>query len=111
MDQPVRRQAGKQVQPGGRRKAPGRLELLQRFVNTHNHDFPADWDRIGTPEKAREGLGEKGLIAPGDTVTEPDVARLRALREAIRALLVAPSPDDFAALSAGAELTVVVDAD
>jgi predicted RNA-binding Zn ribbon-like protein len=111
MEEREKRLIGEQFEPGGRPKAPGRLELLQRFVNTHNHDFPADWDRIGTPEKAQGWLGEKRLIAPGDTVTEPDVARLRALREAIRALLVAPSPDDLAALSAGAELNVVVDAD
>ena len=48
MDEHDKRRVGEQIEPGGRPKAPGRLELLQRFVNTHNHDLPRDWDRIGT---------------------------------------------------------------
>jgi predicted RNA-binding Zn ribbon-like protein len=89
MDEHDKRRVGEQIEPGGRRKAPGRLELLQRFVNTHNHDFPHDWDRIGTPEKARAWLRGKGLVAPGDRISDADVARLRELREAIRALAIA----------------------
>ena len=38
--------------PEGGPKAPGRLELLQRLINSYNHDFPREWDRLGTPEKA-----------------------------------------------------------
>src|SRR5690348_3352669 len=109
MEEREKRLIGEELEPGGRPKAPGRLELLQRFVNTHNHDFPDDWDRIGTPEKATDWLRAKGLIAPDERVT--DVERLHALREAIRALLVDPRPDAFAALARGAHLTVVVDAD
>ena len=89
MDERDKRRVGEQVEPGDRPKAPGRLELLQRFVNTHNHDFPADWDRIGTAAKARSWLREKGLLAPGERITSADAARLRELREAIRALAVA----------------------
>jgi predicted RNA-binding Zn ribbon-like protein len=84
-----KRRVGEQIEPGGRPKAPGRLELLQRFVNTHNHDFPRDWDRIGTSQKARDWLRQKGLVAAGDPVTAADVARLRELREALRALAIA----------------------
>jgi predicted RNA-binding Zn ribbon-like protein len=84
-----KRRVGEQIEPGGRPKAPGRLELLQRFVNTYNHDFPPDWDRIGTPEKARAWLRDKRLVAPGDRLSAADVARLRELREAIRALAIA----------------------
>ena len=80
---------GEQVEPGGRPKAPGRLELLQRFVNSYNHDLPREWDRIGTAAKARKWLREKGLIAAGDRVSGADAARLRELREAIRALAIA----------------------
>jgi predicted RNA-binding Zn ribbon-like protein len=83
-----KRRVGEEIEPGGRPKAPGRLELLQRFINTHNHDFPPDWDRIGTPDKARAWLKQKRLIAAGDRVTEADVARLRELREALRALVI-----------------------
>ena len=89
MDAREKRQVGEQVEPGGRPKAPGRLELLQRFINSHNHDFPPDWDRIGTPANARAWLREKRLVAPADQISEADVARLRELREAIRALVIA----------------------
>jgi predicted RNA-binding Zn ribbon-like protein len=89
MEERDKRRIGEQIEPGGRPKAPGRLELLQRFVNSHNHDFPPDWDRIGTPEKAETWLREKGLVGPGDRISRADVARLRELREAIRALAIA----------------------
>ena len=113
------RRVGEQVEPGGRPKAPGRLELLQRFVNSYNHDLPREWDRIGTAEKARAWLREKGLLAPGDRVSGADAARLRELREAIRALAVANQgePPDAAALeviraaAAAAPLSVAVDDD
>jgi predicted RNA-binding Zn ribbon-like protein len=89
MNERDKRQVGEQIEPGGRPKAPGRLELLQRFINSYNHDFPREWDRIGAPETAKAWLGQKGLVAPGDRVSDADVARLRALREAIRALVIA----------------------
>ena len=56
MDEHDKRRVGEQIEPGGRPKAPGRLELLQRFVNSYNHDFPPEWDRIGTAEKAQAWL-------------------------------------------------------
>jgi predicted RNA-binding Zn ribbon-like protein len=118
MDERDKRRIGEQLEPGGRPKAPGRLELLQRFVNTHNHDFPPDWDRIGTPGKAQAWLREKRLVGPGDRITAADVGRLRELREAIRALAIANrdgQPAEAAAdvirrNSAAAELRVAVDA-
>lgn len=116
MDERDKRKVGEQIEPGGRPKAPGRLELLQRFVNTYNHDFPPEWDRIGTPEKVRAWLRQKRLLAPGDRVSDADVARLRELREAIRALAIAnqggrPDPAAPQAIrSASAPLSVTVDA-
>jgi predicted RNA-binding Zn ribbon-like protein len=89
VDERDKRRVGEQVEPGGREKAPGRLALLQRFVNSHNHDFPRDWDRIGTAAKACAWLREKRLVAPGDRVSGADAARLRELREAIRELVIA----------------------
>src|SRR4051812_48710568 len=89
MDERDKRRIGEQLEPGGRPKAPGRLELLQRFVNTHNHDFPPDWDRIGTAKKAQAWLRAKGLVARGDRVSEADAERLREFREALRALVIA----------------------
>jgi predicted RNA-binding Zn ribbon-like protein len=89
MNEHDKRRVGEQVEPGGRPKAPGRLELLQRFINSHNHDFPPEWDRIGTPERARAWLRQKRLVAPDDRISDADAARLRELREAIRALAMA----------------------
>src|SRR4051812_8305977 len=88
MDEADKRRIGEQLEPGGRPKAPGRLELLQRFVNTYNHDFPRDWDRIGTGAKAQAWLREKRLVPAGEQVSDADAARLRELREAIRALVI-----------------------
>jgi predicted RNA-binding Zn ribbon-like protein len=117
MDEHDKRRVGEEIEPGGRPKAPGRLELLQRFVNSHNHDLPPDWDRIGTPERAGAWLRQKGLVAPGDRLSGADVERLRDLREAIRALAVANHgnrPDGavldvIRAASAGGCLGVAID--
>ena len=115
MDERDKRRVGEQIEPGGRPKAPGRLELLQRFINSHNHDFPPDWDRLGTPEKARAWLRRKGLVAPGDEVAAADVARLQELREAIRALVVANQRGEPAAAAVevirrgGGQLSVAID--
>jgi predicted RNA-binding Zn ribbon-like protein len=89
MDEHDKRRVGEQIEPGGRPKAPGRLELLQRFINSYNHDFPREWDRIGSKEQAQAWLRDKRLVAPGDRISESDAARLRELREAIRALAIA----------------------
>ena len=89
MDEHDKRRVGEQIEPGGRPKAPGRLELLQRFVNSYNHDFPPAWDRLGTAAKAQAWLRRKRLVAPGERVSAADAARLRELREALRALAIA----------------------
>jgi predicted RNA-binding Zn ribbon-like protein len=86
MDEPDKRQVGEQIEPGGRQKAPGQLELLQRFLNSYNHEFPREWDRIGTKDNAQAWLREKRLVAAGDRISDADAARLRDLREAIRTL-------------------------
>jgi predicted RNA-binding Zn ribbon-like protein len=113
MEERDKRRVGEQIEPGGRPKAPGRLELLQRFINSHNHDLPEDWDRLGTATKARAWLREKGLIAPGDRISAADAARLRELREALRALIVAGGEPDSAAAAIvraqHAELRVSID--
>jgi predicted RNA-binding Zn ribbon-like protein len=89
MDERDKRRVGEQIEPGGRPKAPGRLETLQRFVNTYNKDFPPAWDRLGTPSKARAWLLQKRLVTTPVRITHADVDRLRELREAIRALVAA----------------------
>jgi predicted RNA-binding Zn ribbon-like protein len=117
MEERDKRRVGEQIEPGGRPKAPGRLELLQRFVNSYNHDFPREWDRIGTPERAQEWLRQKRLVAPGDRISDADVTRLGELREAIRALAIANQEGKSGAeateairrISGTAQLTVAVD--
>jgi predicted RNA-binding Zn ribbon-like protein len=115
MEERDKRRVGEQVEPGGRPKAPGRLELLQRFINSSNHDFPPDWDRIGTAAKAQAWLRQKGLVAPGDRVSEAEAARLRELREALRALVVhgdeldAASAEIIRAASRTAPLGIALD--
>jgi predicted RNA-binding Zn ribbon-like protein len=117
MDERDKRRIGEQIEPGGRPKAPGRLELLQRFVNSYNHDFPRDWDRIGTQARAQAWLREKRLVAPRDRISEADAARLRELREAIRALAIAnqgghsaaTATDAIRELSGTAQLGVAID--
>jgi predicted RNA-binding Zn ribbon-like protein len=89
MNEYEKRQVGEQIEPGGRPKAPGRLELLQRFINTHNHDLPGEWDRLGTQQKAQAWLRQKGLVGRGVQISAADVARIRDLREAIRFLAIA----------------------
>jgi predicted RNA-binding Zn ribbon-like protein len=101
VDERDKRRVGEQVEPGGRPKAPGRLELLQRFVNSYNHDFPVDWDRLATQEKAQAWLRQKGLVGPEVRVSAADAARLRGLREAIRALTIANQAGQPDAAAAG----------
>ena len=116
MDEHDKRRVGEQIEPGGRPKAPGRLELLQRFINTYNHDFPREWDRIGTGDKARAWLREKRLVAPGERISDADAAHLRELREAIRALAIANrggqqggATEVVRRLSGAARLSVAID--
>jgi predicted RNA-binding Zn ribbon-like protein len=117
MDERDKRRVGEKVEPGGRPKAPGRLGLLQRFINSYNHDLPQNWDRLVTPAKAAAWLRRKGLIGPEVTVSARDAARLRELREAIRALAIAnqtgrPDPASVAAVQSAsrrARLTVAID--
>lgn len=119
MEERDKRRIGEDLEPGGRAKAPGRLELLQRFVNSYNHDFPREWDRIGTPEKAEAWLREKRLVAKGDRISDADAARLRELREAIRALALAnhggkperAATDAVRRASGDAQLSVALDAE
>ena len=117
MDERDKRRVGEQVEPGGRPKAPGRLGLLQRFLNSYNHELPPDWDRLGTPAKTAAWLRQKGLVGPEVTVSARDAAWLRELREAIRALAIAnqtvrPDPASVAIVQRASRrirLTVAID--
>jgi predicted RNA-binding Zn ribbon-like protein len=74
------------VQPGGRTPAPGGLRLVQDFVNTVDREHGPDL--LELDGGLREWLDRRGLAA-GGTVDAAGVARALALREALRALLLA----------------------
>lgn len=69
--------------------APGRLEVVRRFVNTR--DIEAGTDSIGTPADLRGWLLDNDLLDPGPRPSEPsaDLAGVQALREALRTALAA----------------------
>ena len=78
---------GLDLEPGGREPAPPPLRVVQRFVNSHNHELEAERDRLGTPEKATRWLADNSLLDPGDeALTAEDAGRLWRGRESIRAL-------------------------
>jgi predicted RNA-binding Zn ribbon-like protein len=118
MDERDKRRIGEEIEPGGRPKAPGRLELLQRFINSHNHDLPADWDRLRSAQTAQAWLRKTRLVRPRDRVTEADAARLRELREALRAVVMTNHGTELdraarhviGRAARGAQLSVAIDA-
>jgi predicted RNA-binding Zn ribbon-like protein len=66
--------------------APGELELVRRFVNTRDLEF--ETDVLTTPAALGAWLAEQGL-ADVRAATAADLRRAVALREALRALLLA----------------------
>lgn len=74
------------VEPGNRTPAPGRLRVLQAFVNTTDRIISSD--ELSSPEKLREWLTAWDLLDRG-TLGEDDLVRSLELREALRELLVA----------------------
>ncbi len=82
--------------------APGRLELVRRFVNTR--DVEDGTDELASAAAARAWLADRGLPGSGE-LTLADTRRLAAVREALRELLLAnnsgesPPPAALAALN------------
>jgi predicted RNA-binding Zn ribbon-like protein len=97
------------------RPAPGELTLIQDFVNTV--DKETGEELLGSPDALGAWLAEHGLAEPGGPFGHEDVAVAVALREDLRALLLANNggeldPDVPAALSDAADrarLTVAID--
>jgi predicted RNA-binding Zn ribbon-like protein len=87
MDEATWRTLGEAVEPGSREQAPGRLRLVQRFLNTWNHEFPSEWDRLGSGRKATRWLTSAGLIRRGELVSDDAAEHLRAVREALKAIV------------------------
>jgi len=74
-------------QPGGRRPAPGRLALVQAFINTH--DIEGGTDALATSEDLARWLRQAGLLGRGVGAEAEDLATATELREALRSLLIA----------------------
>lgn len=99
------------LQSGGRRPAPGRLGLVQAFVNSHfslEHDRGADL--LATPEELAAWMRARAL--PAGDPERRDRERAVAAREALRALLAehngaARDPDAHAVLASAARGSVV----
>jgi len=110
---------GPMPQPGGKPPAPGRLHLVQDFVNTR--DVEAGTDVLDTIEILGRWLRRRDLLDHGDRLHDPaDLDRALRLREALRALCIAnhdrrPPPVDAVevveAAARRARLTVAADGD
>jgi predicted RNA-binding Zn ribbon-like protein len=66
--------------------APQPLVLVQSLVNTV--ELPDGADRLADPSDARPWLVDHGLLAPSADLTQADLELLRAVREALRTMLV-----------------------
>jgi len=64
--------------------APGRLELVRRFLNTA--DFENETDELETPDGARRWLVAQRLLARNARVGEGERIKLFELRDGLRAL-------------------------
>jgi predicted RNA-binding Zn ribbon-like protein len=104
--------------PGGREPAPGKLRLVQAFVNTR--DIENVVDELTDGEALRAALVEIGALDPGaEPLGEADLRLAVEVREALRALALAnngvPLPEEAAATleraARAAHLTLRLDAD
>jgi predicted RNA-binding Zn ribbon-like protein len=68
-------------------RAPGRLSLVQDFVNTL--DVESGQDEVGDPSSLEGWLTGHGLLEPGVGVDEEGHARALSVREALRELMFA----------------------
>ena len=86
---PIPASIGETVEPARRQPAPDPLRLVQRFINTHNHELESERDRLLTRKTARTWLVSHGLISPSSSVSTRELARLREIRGALRLMLAA----------------------
>jgi predicted RNA-binding Zn ribbon-like protein len=109
--------AGRRPQPGGRPSAPGRLAVVQAFLNSH-YDLEDDpgAELLHSPAALVAWLRDTGVLAGADTTTEADAHDLRralAVREGLRALaqdgVGRPRALDVAARGAAVEVRVAAD--
>ncbi|WP_193048109.1 CGNR zinc finger domain-containing protein [Mycolicibacterium baixiangningiae] len=80
------REPGQWTADNDTRPAPAPLDRVQSLVNTI--DIEIGQDRLTRPEDARPWLIGRGLLGADAPLTDADLGHLRAVREALRALLV-----------------------
>jgi len=97
-------------------RAPNDLAVIEDFVNTVDLE---DGDEVlSIPTELADWLAGHGLAEPGEAFDHEDLARAIAVREALRALLLAnngaaldaAAPATLSAAADRAQLTVAVDA-
>jgi CGNR zinc finger/Putative stress-induced transcription regulator len=99
--------SGEGPQPGGRPPAPGELGLVQAFINTHYdlvHEHGAEV--LADVAALRGWLTEHDLIAPGAAVSDSDLRRALAAREALRTLAGGGSDPSTLAVLNGARIKI-----
>jgi hypothetical protein len=72
--------------------APGGLEVLQRFLNLHDHVEGLDGDRPPPPRMVRDFLVDRGLLGAEASYTADDHAKALALYRALHGRLGARDP-------------------
>jgi predicted RNA-binding Zn ribbon-like protein len=72
---------------GEREPAPGRLELVQRFVNTV--DMEHGREMLSDPQRLRAVFADLGLLAPTARVSSAELRCALDVREALRNLALA----------------------
>ena len=74
-------------QPGGRRPAPGVLEPVQAFINTH-YDLERDHgaELFGAPGALGDWLRRRGLLSDSERLGDRDLRRALSARESLREL-------------------------
>jgi predicted RNA-binding Zn ribbon-like protein len=113
---------GHAVQPGGRPAAPGRLALVQAYVNSF-FDLEGEWgaDLFDSPYRLAGWLSTRGLLPAGTSLRDRDRARAIDVREGLRGLAAGNNdagPEAAAAslaevnrAAAGARVAVLLEAD
>jgi predicted RNA-binding Zn ribbon-like protein len=78
-------------QPGGREPAPGRLGLVQAFLNSFHalEQETYGGDLLADPRALGEWFSRRGLPVDPTEVSRADLQRALAVRKGLRALLVA----------------------
>src|ERR671939_929397 len=82
-------------QPGGRAPAPGRLAIVQAFVNTLDAEHGIEG--FATPDQLRAFLLDYGLLEPQGGVDEWERRTAVGVREAVRSQLLVHSGELAAA--------------